>query len=134
MRAMPTATMAEKETAVRKILAATGRFAPEQLARISIVLPIVRSATGVAGEKEMRTALKNVLEEYGRDDLVLNDQVALELTTACATSGSTDVRSLKKLIESRVAPALIGASAAAYVVIGSEIHRAVEVGAESPQA
>lgn len=134
MRATPTATMAEKETAVRKILAATGRFAPEQLARISIVLPIVRSATGVAGEKEMRTALKNVLEEYGRDDLVLNPQVAIELTAACVTSGSTDVRSLKKLIESRVAPALIGASAAAYVVIGSEIHRAVEVGAEPTQA
>lgn len=108
MRSMPDATMAEKEAVVRQILAASGRFAPEQLARIGIVLPVIRSQTGLAGEKEMRTALRNVLEEYGCDDLVLADPVALELTAACAQFGSTDVRSLKKFVESRVvAPALI---------------------------
>lgn len=107
MRQMDGASMLEKEAATREIIGRSGLFRPEQLARIKWVLPVFRNATGGLREADVQIAISNVLDEYGQSDVTVDAVAFAEIYAACHVGGSTDARSVKKVVESLLAPVLL---------------------------
>jgi len=113
---MHRASIAEKEVVAREIIAKTGVFAPEKLARIQYVLPLTRRNGGNVGVDDIRLAIRGVLEEFGREDLKVAPEVEADLAAACCTAGYADVRNIKRTVQSLLEGALLNNDAGAYEV------------------
>jgi len=100
------AALPEKQAAAREIIAATGVLAPEKLARIQFVLPLIRRPGG-NGREEVRLAIRAVMEEFGRN-LTVSPEVEDALAAACQASPYRDIRSITRTVQSLLEDALIG--------------------------
>jgi ATP-dependent Clp protease ATP-binding subunit ClpA len=104
---MTSATLSEKQAAAREIIAATGVLAPEKLARIQFILPLIRRPGMNIGREEVRRAVRAVLDEFGRD-LAVAPEVEDALAAACQASPYRDIRSITRTVQSLLEDALLG--------------------------
>jgi ATP-dependent Clp protease ATP-binding subunit ClpA len=101
------ATLPEKQAAAREIIAATGVLAPEKLARIQFVLPLIRRPGANIGRDEVRRAVRAVLDEFGCT-LTVSPEVEVALAAACQASPYRDIRSITRTVQSMLEDALLG--------------------------
>jgi ATP-dependent Clp protease ATP-binding subunit ClpA len=106
-----------KAAAAREIIRRTNVLAPEQLARIHWVLSLTRRNGGIADGEDVRMAIRSVLEEFGLEHVTVDADVEQQLVAACAASGYSDIRNLRRIIQSRMGGALLDNRTGDYEIL-----------------
>ena len=115
-------SMAEKEAATRQLIEQTKVIAPEKLARFQRVFAVTYATSYEGGGAEIEAAIHSVLAEYDQTKLRIQPEVIKKLAVECQRQSLKDVRAMRRLIQTKLAPALIGTHGAEYVIEAAELR------------
>lgn len=107
MRKMSGATLDEQEAAARKLIENTGRISAPMLARIHRVFALTYLEPE-NGFGDVRSAIRNVLGEYDRHTLHVDEGAVRFLARECHAQSRRDVRTIQRIVQAKLAPALLG--------------------------